>query len=140
MIDPTFKSISGDKAGKDSNFRGLTDYNGSLYFTKGSGSNGIDTVYTVSDPNGQLPTSATASQRNHLDFARVSHRPRQDRGQTTLRSASSSPIPTTLYVADEGTGDATDQTDHAGLEKWTSVERDLVARLYVAGGSDRRHL
>ena len=27
--------------------------------------------------------------------------------------------PTTLYVADEGTGDATDQADHAGLEKWT---------------------
>ena len=61
MIDPTFKSISGDKAGKDSNFRGLTEFNGNLYFTKGSGSNGIDTVYTVSNPNGELPTSATAS-------------------------------------------------------------------------------
>ena len=62
MIDPTYQSITGDKAGKDDNFRGLTQYNGNLYFTKGSGSNGIDTVYTVSNPGGALPTAATASQ------------------------------------------------------------------------------
>ncbi len=61
MIDPTFNSKPGDKAGKDNNFRGITEFNGNLYFTKGSGSNGIDTVYTVSNPNGQLPTAATAS-------------------------------------------------------------------------------
>ncbi len=62
MIDPGYQSIPGDKAGKDSNFRGLTYYNGSLYFTKGSGGNGIDTVYTVSNPGGKLPTATTASQ------------------------------------------------------------------------------
>src|SRR5580693_7528690 len=61
MIDPTFKAVAKDKASKDNNFRGLTFYNGSLYFTKGSGSNGIDTVYTVSNPDGQLPTSSTAN-------------------------------------------------------------------------------
>jgi hypothetical protein len=118
MIDPTFKSIPGDKAGKDSNFRGVTYFNGSLYFTKGSGSNGIDTVYTVSNPNGALPTSATAS------GATISILP----GLPT-DSAKTGPNftpfglffanSTTLYVADEGTGDATDQTDNAGLEKWT---------------------
>jgi hypothetical protein len=118
MIDPTFKSIPGDKAGKDSNFRGVTYFNGSLYFTKGSGSNGIDTVYTVSNPNGALPTSATAS------GATISILPGlpTDHAKTGpnytpfgLFFANS----TTLYVADEGTGDAVDQTDHAGLEKWT---------------------
>src|SRR4029077_18568979 len=43
MIDPTFKAVAKDKAGKSSNFRGLTYYDGNLYFTKGSGSNGINT-------------------------------------------------------------------------------------------------
>lgn len=39
-----------DKSGKDNNYRGLTVYNGVVYFTKGSGSNGVDTIYFV-DPN-----------------------------------------------------------------------------------------
>jgi hypothetical protein len=45
-----------DKAGKDNNYRGLTLYNGVVYFTKGSGGNGADSVY-FADPNG----SATAT-------------------------------------------------------------------------------
>jgi hypothetical protein len=45
-----------DKSGKDNNYRGLTVYDGVVYFTKGSGSNGVDTVY-FADPNG----SATAA-------------------------------------------------------------------------------
>ena len=119
MIDPTFTSISGNKAGKDSNFRGLTYFDGSLYFTKGSGSNGIDTVYTVSDPNGKLPTSATASD------ATISVLPGFPMDSAKKTGGNSTPFglffanPTTLYVADEGTGDATDQTTNAGLEKWT---------------------
>ena len=40
-----------DKSGKDNNYRGLTVYDGVVYLTKGSGSNGVDTVYFV-DPNG----------------------------------------------------------------------------------------
>jgi hypothetical protein len=36
-----------DKIGKDDNFRGLTIFNNVVYFTKGSGSNGVDTVYFV---------------------------------------------------------------------------------------------
>ena len=61
MVAPTYQSVPGDKAGKDNNFRGLTEFNGQLYLTKGSGSNGIDTVYTVSNPGGALPTAATAA-------------------------------------------------------------------------------
>jgi hypothetical protein len=42
---------SADKSGKDNNYRGVTAYDGVVYFTKGSGSNGVDTVY-FADPNG----------------------------------------------------------------------------------------
>lgn len=41
-------STTGDKTGKDDNFRGLTVSNGSLYVSKGSGSNGVNSVYQVS--------------------------------------------------------------------------------------------
>ena len=34
-----------DKIGKDDNFRGLTLFNNVLYYSKGSGSNGVNTVY-----------------------------------------------------------------------------------------------
>lgn len=36
-----------DKLGKDDNFRGLTVFNNVVYFTKGSGGNGVNTVYFV---------------------------------------------------------------------------------------------
>ena len=42
---------SADKSGKDNNYRRVTLYDGVVYFTKGSGSNGVDTVYFV-DPSG----------------------------------------------------------------------------------------
>ncbi len=44
-----------DKPGKDSNFRGLTIFNNTMYVTKGSGGNGINTVYQVGNA-GVLPT------------------------------------------------------------------------------------
>jgi hypothetical protein len=119
MIDPTFKPLSKDKAGKSSNFRGLTYYNGNLYFSKGSGSNGIDTVYTVSKPGGQLPTAANAS------TATVSILPGFPTDSAKVTGGNFTPFglffanPTTLYVADEGSGNTLDQTQHAGLEKWT---------------------
>jgi hypothetical protein len=60
-----------DKIGKDTNFRGLTIFNNVIYLTKGSGGNGINTVYFIDTsgfngsgnplacPNGVgLPTSA----------------------------------------------------------------------------------
>jgi hypothetical protein len=36
-----------DKVGKDTNFRGLTVFNNVIYVTKGSGSNGVNTVYFI---------------------------------------------------------------------------------------------
>jgi hypothetical protein len=39
--------LKADKVGKDTNFRGLTVFNNVIYVTKGSGSNGINTVYFI---------------------------------------------------------------------------------------------
>ena len=46
-----------DKIGKDTNFRGLTIFNDVLYYTKGSGSNGVNTVYFV-DTTGTVCTES----------------------------------------------------------------------------------
>jgi hypothetical protein len=46
-----------DKVGKDDNFRGLTIFNNVLYYTKGSGSNGVNTVYFL-DTTGLYPAAA----------------------------------------------------------------------------------
>ncbi|MFZ0758800.1 MAG: hypothetical protein WAM69_02520 [Candidatus Sulfotelmatobacter sp.] len=51
--------FSGDKPGKDTNFRGMTILNNTLYVAKGSGGNGINTVYQLGTP-GVLPTTANA--------------------------------------------------------------------------------
>jgi hypothetical protein len=47
-----------DKVGKDDNFRGMTLYKNVLYYTKGSGSNGVNTVYFV-DTTGKACPSGT---------------------------------------------------------------------------------
>ena len=46
-----------DKSTKDDNFRGLTTYNGVIYMSKGSGSNGINTVYFVDTTGNACPSS-----------------------------------------------------------------------------------
>jgi len=51
--------FAGDKPGKDTNFRGITIFNDTLYVAKGSGGNGINTVYQLGTP-GVLPTTANA--------------------------------------------------------------------------------
>jgi len=48
-----------DKPGKDNNFRGLTIFKNTMYVTKGSGGNGVNTVYQVGNA-GTLPTGTTA--------------------------------------------------------------------------------
>jgi len=49
-----------DKPGKDNNFRGLTIFDNTLYETKGSGGNGINTVYQIGNA-GTLPSGSTAT-------------------------------------------------------------------------------
>jgi hypothetical protein len=61
VTDPmTGLPYAADKAGKDNNYRGITIFNHTLYVTKGSGGNGINTVYQVGNP-GVLPTGDTAT-------------------------------------------------------------------------------
>jgi hypothetical protein len=117
LLDFTFGTKK-DKAGKDSNFRGVTEFNGALYFTKGSGSNGVDTVYTVSPG---LPTLTGAAS------ATVSIVPGFPTDSAKSTGGNYTPFAvffgnaTTMYVADEGSGNSTDVSAHAGLEKWSLV-------------------
>jgi hypothetical protein len=119
-IDPLLQFNFGgklDKAGKDTNYRGVTEYGGALYFTKGSGSNGVDTVYTVNS----LPTVANAA------AATISIVPGFPTDSAKSTGGNFTPFavffanPTTMYVTDEGSGNATDVATHAGLEKWSLV-------------------
>jgi len=119
-----------DKAGKDNNFRGLTIFNNTLYTTKGSGSNGINTVYQVGD-KGTLPTPANATSAALTVLKGF---------PTTLAKASGAANPfglffanaTTLYVADEGDGTPADAATStiAGLQKWV-LANGTWTRAYV---------
>ena len=112
-----------DKIGKDTNFRGLTVSDNVLYFTKGSGGNGVNTVYFLDTtgtacPNGvgvpaagaQLPTAGvTADAQTGLlpnNMCILAGFP------TTLAKTDTNFFPfglwfadeDTLYVAQEGSG------------------------------------
>ncbi len=119
-----------DKIGKDTNFRGLTIFNNVLYYTKGSGGNGVNTVYWVD------PTLAICNDSNGIGLppanailptAPLAYDPSllQTKGldpnnmcvlngfPTALKSKTTFPFgiwfanADTLYVADEGNGDNT---------------------------------
>jgi hypothetical protein len=49
---------SADKSAKDNNYRGLTLSNNVIYFTKGSGSNGVDTVYYLDTTGSTCPAGS----------------------------------------------------------------------------------
>ena len=119
-----------DKLGKDNNFRGLTIFNNTLYVTKGSGGNGINTVYRVGD-KGSLPTLANAA---GVAITILPGLP------TTLAKNSDAANPfgiffanaNTLYVADEGDGTTADAATStiAGLQKWV-LSNGTWTRVYV---------
>src|ERR1035441_6887138 len=119
-----------DKAGKDNNFRGLTIFNNTLYMTKGSGGNGINTVYRVGD-KGSLPTAANASS------AAITI---PNGFPNTLASGANPANPfglffanaNTLYVADEGDGTAANAATStiAELQKWV-LNNGVWTRVYV---------
>jgi hypothetical protein len=118
-----------DKIGKDDNFRGETISGNVLYYTKGSGGNGVDTVYFVDTtgqacPNGTglpaanavLPTAPLAYDPATVATSGLPSNMCILRGfPTTLAKTSTNSFPFgiwfanshTLYVADEGNGDTT---------------------------------
>ena len=136
-----------DKVGKDDNFRGLTIFNNVVYFTKGSGSNGVNTVYFVDTtgtacPKGvglpmagaKLPANPLSFDMNTLQTAGLPNDMCILAGfPTGLAKSDTNSFPfglwfannNTLYVADEGDGETgTDLYTHAaaqtmaGLQKW----------------------
>ena len=157
---------SADKSGKDDNYRGLTVYDGVVYFTKGSGSNGVDTVY-FADPDGTATVAGGVglpSTSETLPSASSWTPPAYTTSDPALGLTAKNPglapanayilkgfptalaknatdasdypfglwfaNPTTLYVADEGSGDntydaatnaytAAAASTTAGLQKWS---------------------
>ncbi len=125
-----------DKAGKDNNFRGLTIFNNTLFVTKGSGGNGINTVYQVGAA-GTLPTGTTSQ----LVAEPLTILPGLPTSLAAGTDQNGKPAPVsfpfgiffadanTLYVCDEGDGtlvtpavngnvaDAASQAT-AGVQKW----------------------
>jgi hypothetical protein len=121
---------SPDKIGKDTNFRGLTIFNNVIYTTKGSGGNGVNTVYFI-DTTGTICTASNGvglpARSATLPTMGIMYDPTvlQTEGvvpynmcvlngfPTALSSLTSFPFgvwfanATTLYVADEGNGDNT---------------------------------
>jgi len=91
---------------KADNFRAVNIYNGNLYVAKGSGGNGTNGIFQVGSG---LPTSGGNT---------IKELPGFPSGTSTIH-----PFgfffanPTTLYVADEGSGDLT-SSSYAGLQKW----------------------
>jgi hypothetical protein len=126
-----------DKIGKDTNFRGLTVSNNVVYTTKGSGSNGINTVYFIDttgfDANGKpvacpngvglpranatLPAAPIVYDATKLQTLGVTpYNMCILKGfPTTLAKTTTTSFPfgvwfanaTTLYVTDEGNGTST---------------------------------
>jgi PEP-CTERM motif-containing protein len=142
----TQNGYTADKTAKDSNYRGMTIFNNTLYVTKGSGGNGINTVYQVGTA-GSLPAAGNATPVTILPGF-----------NTTLAKAAMTPHPfgiwfansTTLYVADEGSGASTDfgsspTTQAGGLQKYSLVngtwaldytlKGSLIGQSYTVSGN-----
>jgi hypothetical protein len=137
-----------DKVGKDDNFRGMTIFNNVLYFTKGSGSNGVDTVYFVDTtgtacPKGVgIPAAGATLPIAPLNLTGVNPQNGLPNNMcilsgfpTTLAKNLTTPAApfglwfanaNTLYVADEGDDFTSDSTLYthaaaqtgAGIQKW----------------------
>ncbi|MGD0940015.1 MAG: hypothetical protein ABR905_09900 [Terracidiphilus sp.] len=136
--------FSGDKPGKDTNFRGLTIFDNTLYVSKGSGGNGINTVYQVGS-TGTLPTGAAT------ELAAVPITILPGFPNTTASTSTAFPFgiwfadANTLYVCDEGDGtlvtppvngnvaDAQSLAT-AGLQKWRLINGTWVLQYVLQDG------
>jgi hypothetical protein len=137
-----------DKIGKDDNFRGITVYNNVIYYTKGSGSNGVNTVYFldttgtacpsgtgVPAANAKLPTTPLAYTAATLQTTGLPSNMCILAGfpSTPNKTATTTAYPfglwfanaTTLYVADEGDGytGGTDLFTHAAAQTTAGLQK-----------------
>jgi hypothetical protein len=112
VTQPSVGYKTADKPGKDNNFRGLTIFNHTMYVTKGSGGNGINTVYQVGNA-GVLPTG-DASTLEALPITILPGFPTTLASGVALDGSKNNPVAfpfgiwfanaSTLYVCDEGDG------------------------------------
>jgi hypothetical protein len=144
-----------DKIGKDTNFRGLSVFNNVVYLTKGSGGNGVNTVYFIDTtgfdsnnnplacPNGTgvpgpsatLPTTPIVYNASLLQTKGVfPYNMCVLKGFPTTLAKSATSFPfgvwfanaTTLYVTDEGNGT---NTFDAGTGTYTAAAQQTTAGL-----------
>jgi len=149
-----------DKIGKDTNFRGLTIFNNVVYYTKGSGGNGINTVYFIDTtgkacpgtgvglprPGASLPNAPIAYNAGLLQTDGVTpyNMCILNGFNTVLASTTTNVFPfgiwfanaNTLYVADEGDGYA------GGLDLDTHAAAQTTAGLqkWVFNGTEWTHV
>lgn len=130
-----------DKPGKDTNYRGITIFDNTLYITKGSGGNGINTVYQVGTP-GVLPAGDAATLLK-TPTTILPGFPTVLASGVALDGSTNNPVSypfgiwfanaNTLYVCDEGDGTlvsppvngnvATPYSQAtAGIQKWSLTE------------------
>jgi hypothetical protein len=112
VTQPSVGYKTADKPGKDNNFRGLTIFNNTMYVTKGSGGNGINTVYQVGNA-GVLPTGNEAT-LEALPITILPGFPTTLASGVALDGSKGNPVAfpfgiwfanaSTLYVCDEGDG------------------------------------
>lgn len=138
-----------DKVGKDDNFRGITVFNNVVYYTKGSGGNGVNTVYFIDTtgtacPKGTgLPVPGAALPNQPLSYTSTAVQNGLPSNMCILagfptlsnKSKGANPVnfpfglwfanATTLYVADEGDGYAggTDLYTHAAAQTNAGLEK-----------------
>jgi hypothetical protein len=139
-----------DKLGKDNNFRGLAIFNNTLYTTKGSGSNGINTVYQVGTA-GTLPTGDEPGLLS-VPITIPAGFPTVEASGDALNGTKNNPVAypfglwfanaSTLYVCDEGDGTlvtpavngnvaTTLAQTTAGVQKWTLSSSGTWQLAYV---------
>jgi hypothetical protein len=137
-----------DKVGKDDNFRGIAIFNNVLYYSKGSGSNGVNTVYFLDTtgtacPKGvglpvagaKLPATALAVAESTLQTTGLPSNMCILKGFPTALAKSADPVAfpfgiwfanaTTLYIADEGDGftGGTDLYTHAAAQTTAGLQK-----------------
>jgi hypothetical protein len=137
-----------DKIGKDDNFRGMTIFNNVLYYSKGSGSNGVNTVYFVDTtgsacPNGiglpsasaKLPTAPLSYDLATLQTTGLPNNMCILAGFPSIpaKTATTLSYPfgiwfadaNTVYIADEGDGytGGTDLYAHAAAQKTAGLQK-----------------